>query len=268
MGEIALVYMVAGISSRFLGKIKQFAVVGSKGETLIEYSLKQALKAGFSKIIFIVGNKTEKLFKEKFGNRYQGIPVYYAYQFYDENLRERPWGSTDALCSIKSMIDCPFVVCNGDDLYGENSFKILAEHLKKNNNCAAIGFKLKDVLPEQGKTNRGIFQTDKNGFVTEIKEIIGIEKSDLGKIFSENSLCSMNIFAFQQEMLNDLSVILEQFKEKHKEDRRIEALLPEDISTLIRQKKISMNLYSTPDEWIGITNPEDEEIVRRKLAEL
>jgi len=264
--EIALVYMVAGISSRFLGKIKQFATVGPNGETLIEFSLKQSLPAGFSKIIFIVGNKTEKPFREKFGNNYKGIPVYYAQQFYDESSRDRPWGTTDALCSAKSLLNCPFVVCNGDDLYGENSFRILAEHLKKNNDCAVLGFNLKDVLPDNGKTNRGIFQYDKNGFVTEIKEIIGIEKSDIGKAFPENSLCSMNIFAFQPEVLNDLSFILAQFKDKNKEDRRAEALLPEDISSLVRQKKISMKIYPASDTWIGITNPEDEEIVRRKLA--
>ncbi len=264
--ELALVYLVAGISSRFLGKIKQFATVGVNGETLIECSLKQALPAGFSKIVFIVGNKTEKPFREKFGDNYLGVPVYYALQFYDETLRERPWGTTDALCSAKSVLNCPFIVCNGDDLYGENSFRILAEHLRKYNDCAAIGFRLKEVLPENGKTNRGIFQCDENGFITEIKEIIGIEKSDIGKTFPENSLCSMNIFALQPEMLNELSVILAQFKEKNKGDRRIEALLPEDMSSLIRQKKISMKVYPTPDSWIGITNPDDEEIVRRKLA--
>ena len=96
--EMALVYIVAGISSRFRGKIKQFAKVGRNGETLIECSLKQAIPAGFSKIIFVVGNKTEKVFKEKFGENYEGIPVYYAFQFYDESLRDKPWGTTDALC--------------------------------------------------------------------------------------------------------------------------------------------------------------------------
>lgn len=266
--EIALVYMVAGISSRFLGKIKQFAEVGKNGETLIEYSLKQALPAGFSKIIFIVGNKTEKPFREKFGDFYKGIPIYYALQFYDETARERPWGTTDALCSAKSFLDCPFVVCNGDDLYGENSFKILTEHLKKNNSCAAIGFNIETVLPEQGKVNRGIFQHS-NSFITDLKEIIGIGKSDIESgAFDRNSLCSMNIFALHPKVLNELSFILTQFKEKNKEDRRIEALLPEDVSHLIKQKKISMKVYSTPDLWLGVTNPEDEEILKKKLAEI
>jgi len=265
--EIALVYMVAGISSRFLGKIKQFAVVGEKGETLIEHSLKQALPSGFSKIVFIVGNKTERPFKEKFLDFYKGIPVYYALQFYDETARERPWGTTDALCSAKPFLDCPFVICNGDDLYGETSFKILAEHLKRNNTCATVGFDIEAVLPEQGKVNRGIFQHNNNS-ITNLKEIIGIGKEDIqsGK-FDRNSLCSMNIFALHPGVLNELSVNLREFKEKNKDDKRIEALLPEDISYLIKQNKISMKLYLTPDLWLGVTNPGDEEIVKRKLLE-
>ncbi|MDO8528679.1 MAG: sugar phosphate nucleotidyltransferase [Nanoarchaeota archaeon] len=264
--QIALVYMVAGISSRFMGKIKQFAKVGSNGETLIEYSLNQALLSGFTKIIFIVGNKTEKPFMEKFGNSYKGIPIYYALQYYDENTRDKPWGTTDALCSAKSFLDCPFVVCNGDDIYGKNSFRILAEHLKNNSDSASIGFNLKSVVPEIGKVNRGIFQQE-NGYITDLKEIIGIEKSDIGTRFGEDTLCSMNLFALQPEMLNELQIILREFKEKNKANRKIEALLPEDICSLIKQKKISMKLYSTPDTWLGVTNPDDEEIVRRKLAE-
>jgi NDP-sugar pyrophosphorylase family protein len=268
MGDLALVYMVAGISSRFLGKIKQFAVVGDNGETLIEHSLKQALPAEFTKIIFIVGNKTEAPFKEKFGNTYKGIPVYYANQFYDEAKRDRPWGSTDAICSAKSIIDCPFVVCNGDDLYGENSFRILAEHLKKSNTCATLGFKLGTCIPEQGKTNRGIYQTEGN-IITEIKENFEIEKSRLAeKNLTENSLCSMNIFALQSEVLTELSNVLQEFKEKNKDDRRVEALLPENISSLIKQKKIIMNLYPTPDLWMGVTNPGDENVVREKLRNI
>ena len=266
--EIALVYMVAGISSRFLGKIKQFAQVGINGETLIECSLKQAIPAGFSKIIFIVGNKTEKPFKEKFGDEYLGIPVYYASQFYDENLRNKPWGTTDALFSAKPFLNCPFVLCNGDDLYGEHSFKILTDHLKDYDDCAAIGFNLRKVLPETGKTNRGIFQVDKKNYIKGLKEIIGIEKSDIGKNFSENTLCSMNIFALQPEIFEGLSLLLTQFKEKNKGDREIEALLPEDLSNMIGKNKLSMRLYPTPDFWIGITNPGDEEIVRRKLAKM
>src|SRR3989344_9452907 len=99
MMELALVYMVAGLSKRFGGKPKGLAKVGPNGETLLEYSLNQALPAGFTKIIFIVGEKTERLFKEKFGNSYKGVPIEYAMQEYDSAKRDKPWGTADALCS-------------------------------------------------------------------------------------------------------------------------------------------------------------------------
>jgi NDP-sugar pyrophosphorylase family protein len=265
MGDLALVYMVAGMSSRFLGKIKQFAVIGDNDETLIERSLKQALQAGFTKIVFIVGKMTEVPFKEKFGNNYQGIPIYYASQLYNENERERPWGTTDALCSAKFFLNCPFVVCNGDDLYGENSFRILTEHLKKNNTCATLGFKLGTVIPEIGKANRGIFQIEGN-CVTGLEENLGIEKTTLAENnLTEDSLCSMNIFALHPEVLTELADILKEFKEKNKDDKRIEALLPNDISLLIQQGKIIVNIYPATDIWLGVTNPGDEDVVREKL---
>lgn len=268
MGDLILTYMVAGMSSRFLGKIKQFAIIGDNGETLIERSLKQALPAGFTKIVFIVGNKTEKPFKEKFGDSYQNVPIYYSSQLYNESERDKPWGTTDALCSAKEFLDSPFVVCNGDDLYGEHSFKILVDHLKKDSTCASLGFELGNCIPEKGAVNRGIFQTNGNS-VTDIKEEFRIEKENLQeKYLTEQSLCSMNIFALQPEVVIDLSDQLSEFKKKNAFDRKIESLMPEDISSLIKMGKLKMTLYSTPDIWMGITNPGDEEIVREKLKNL
>ncbi|MEK6859875.1 MAG: sugar phosphate nucleotidyltransferase, partial [Nanoarchaeota archaeon] len=200
--QIALVFMVAGISSRFGGKIKQFAKV-TDTETLIEYSLNQALKSGFSKIIFIVGNKTQFPFKEKFGNEYKGIPVEYALQTYDETKRDKPWGTTDALCSIRDIINCPFIVCNGDDIYGKNTFRILFNHLKnnKNNDDATAGYKLIEVLPEKGGVNRGIFNIE-NNYVKDMNETFNIEKSNLSATnTNSDDLCSMNIFALHPRTL-------------------------------------------------------------------
>lgn len=265
--DIALVYMVAGISSRFGGKIKQFAKV-TDNETLIEYSLNQALKAGFTKIVFIVGNKTEQPFKEMFGDNYKMIPISYCSQKYNENERDKPWGTVDALSSIKDSINCPFVVCNGDDIYGENTFKILSKHLKNKNSCATIGYRLGNVLPENGSVNRGIFQV-KNNKVLSVKEELGITKANLEeKILSEESLCSMNIFALYPEVINELSDILIKFKKEHKGDRKIECLLPNELNKLIEQKKIIMKIYKTPDKWFGVTNPEDEEIIKKQLESL
>jgi len=267
MKDIAIIYMVAGISTRFGGKIKQFAKV-TETETLIEYSLNQALKAGFTKIIFIVGEKTEKPFKEKFGNEYKRIPIEYTLQYYDKEKRDKPWGTADALCSIKDIIDCPFVVCNGDDIYGEESFKILFNHLKENQDEATLGYKLINVIPDKGKTHRAIFQV-KEDYVKNLEETFDIEKSKLKeRNLAPESPSSMNIFALHPDTVSLLNQELKKFKEKNKEDRKIEFFLPNEISKLIKSKKIKMNLYSTNSKWTGITNPGDELIVREKISKI
>ena len=258
----AIVYMVAGLSSRFEGKIKQFAQVGPNQETLIEYSLNQALPAGFDKIIFIVGEKTYSKFKEKFGDFYKGVQIQYTLQNYDKEKRDKPWGTIDALCSAKNLIKEPFVVCNGDDIYGKESFKILYNHLQKSREDATIGYVLKDVLPDLGSVNRGIFRT-KNHYVTNIQEVFGISRLNLNEInLSLENMCSMNIFGLHPETLDKLNKILLSFKEKNKEDRKIECLLPVEISNLITKGETKMKIYPTDDKWFGITNPEDEITIR------
>ncbi len=265
MKDIAIVYMVAGLSSRFGGKIKQFAKVGPNGETLIEISVNQAIKAGFNKIVFVVGNLTEKGFKEIFKDNYRGVSVQYAYQKFDTKNRDKPWGTTDAVCSIKNIIDCPFVICNGDDIYGENTFKILLNHLQKSEEGATIGYKLKDAIPETGKVKRGIFIENK-GYVKSIVETFNIEKNNLSALgLTENSMCSQNIFAMHPVDVDNLNKIATEFKEKNKGNRTIELLLPVDITSLIEAGKLKLKVYSTPDKWIGITNPEDEDVVREML---
>jgi choline kinase len=264
--EIALVYLVAGVSSRFGGKIKAFEKVGPKGETLIEYSIKQALPNGFTKIIFIVGNKTEKEFKNFFKDNYSGIPVIYSSQYFDEKLRDKPWGTCDAVCTLKNIIDCPFIICNGDDLYGKEAFKLLVDHIRENKEEASTGYVLKEVMSEIGLVNRGIFKIDKKSYVTDLKEEIGISFSNLEeRCIKENDLCSMNIFALYPKTVDLLYEKLKKFKEINKEDKKIECYLPVELSNLIKEKKIKMKLYKTSSKWIGITNPGDEEIVKKEI---
>lgn len=262
--DIALVYPVAGMSSRFKGKIKQFAKV-SNNETLIECSLNQAIPAGFTKIIFIVGEKTEQPFKEKFGDNYKGVPIEYCRQDYNPKERKRPWGSADALCAAKEVLNCPFVFCNGDDLYGDNAFKLLVKHIKDKNICATIGYRLGNVIPKEGAVNRGIFTIEGN-FVKSLKEVLGIEKDKLKeKNLSEDNLCSMNIFALNSEVVKMLNEIVENFKESNKADSVIECFLPEKLSELINKKKIKIEIYPTNEKCIGITHPGDELVIRNQL---
>ena len=266
--EISLVYMVAGMSSRFGWKIKQFSKVWPDNTTLIEYSLKQALPAGFSKIIFIVGKMTELPFKEMFWNDYKWIPVEYALQKFDETRRDRPRWTVDALCSAKNNIDWSFVVCNGDDIYGSESFKILYNHLEKSEYSATLWYILGNVIPDEWSTNRGIFKVDLDNNVTDIKEIIWIEKNKLTEIWLKTEdLCSMNIFWLSKSALEWLYTILNTFKTNNMWDRRIECYLPVEISNLIKEEWLKMKLYPTPDTRFWVTNPEDEEIVKKQIEE-
>ena len=257
--NLSIVYLVAGLSSRFNGKIKQLANVGKNGETFIECSLNQAIKSRINKIIFVVGEMTEKLFKNKFGDNYQGIPICYALQDFDKKLRNKPWGTADALFFAKKFLDCPFVVCTGDDLYGENSFKILVEHLKKSNEEACIGYLIKNTLPKNGVVNRSLFEMDGN-YVKKIGNAFSISKENI--LGEDHAFSCMTIFGLHPNILNLIENKIKIFKEKNKLNRESEFLLHEAISELIQEKKIKMKMYPAKDKWIGITNPGDEEIVK------
>ena len=265
---VSIVYMVAGLSSRFNGKLKALAKI-SKDESLIEYSLNQALPAGFDKIVFIVSNKTKPFFQEKFGESYKNIPIQYALQNYDSAKRDKPWGTLDALCSANHLLNEPFVICNGDDLYGKNTFKTLFNHLKsnQNNEAVTVGYYLKEVLPNEGWVNRGIFEID-NSYILKINEVLGISKYNLEeKKLDLNNLCSMNIFGLFPSSLEKLNQILEEFKQKNQEEKTNECFLPVELSSLINSNELKMKIYPTEDNWYGITNPGDEIIIQKKLEE-
>ena len=266
--EISLVCIVAWLSSRFGGKIKQFAKVWPHNTTLIEYSLYQALPAWFSKIIFVVGKMTEQPFKEMFGSTYQWIPVEYATQSFDESTRDRPRGTIDALCSAKHLIHWPFVVCNWDDIYWANSFKLVVNHLQHSDESVSLWYILENVIPDIWSTNRWIFAIDGDNYVQCITEYLWIEKNTLSKIWLHaEDLCSMNIFWLTKDALNLLDNVLSQFKIEHLWDRKAECYLPVAISTIIQGEWVKMKLYPTLDHWFGITNPEDEAIVKAQIQE-
>lgn len=262
--EIFLVYMVAWLSSRFGGKIKQFAKVWPNDSTLIEYSLYQALPAWFSKIIFIVGKMTAQPFKEMFGDHYKWIPVEYAMQDFDEIMRDRPRWTTDALCTAKDIITWPCIVCNWDDIYWPNAFKILIEHLNNTGESALVWYPLKNVLPEIWTINRGILRLDENNYVDRVEETIWIERNTLEKfwLIADQDICNMNIFAIGVETISKLNQFLISFKEKNIWDRKIESYLPVELPKVSKVK-----VYTSNDPRFGVTNPEDENIVKKQIEE-
>jgi len=268
MKDTALVYMLAGLSSRFGGKQKALARVGPNNETLLEHSLNQALKSDFTKIIFVVSKLTEGPLKDLFGSSFKGIPIHYAIQELDNSTRDKPWGTVDCLYSAKHLLDSNFVICNGDDIYGEDPFNLIVNHLKDKGTPVTVGYKLGKVISDNQGVNRGIFKVQDNK-VSSIEEIFDISKSNLEeKNLSEEDLCSMNVFGLTPEALEYLGEILENFKEKHKGDRKIECLLPLELGNLIEKSKISIDIYPTNSNWFGITYPEDEQKVQEQIKKL
>lgn len=261
--DMAAIFLAAGMSKRFGGRIKQLIPIGPKEESLIEISVKQAIAADFSKIIFVVGEKTREPFEKIFGKSWCGVQIFYALQKYDRTKRDRPWGTLDALCAAKNLVNCPFVVCNGDDIYGEKTFKILSSHLKKHRTAAAIGYRLKDVLSPRGGVNRAIFYTNPDNTVRRIVETYNISEKNLkSKGLSGDELCSMQAFGFQKETMFQLCELLEQFKKEHEGDREIECLIPDMASVLLEERNLTVQIYPATEKWFGVTYAEDEKVLR------
>lgn len=264
---IALAYMAAGTSSRFGGKIKGFTEVGSNGETLVEYSLNQSLSKDVAKIVFIVSNATRAAFQERFRDSYKGVPVFYALQDFDDQTRSKPWGTADALVSAKEFLDIPFIICNSDDLYGRESFRILTSHLLEKDYPATIGFELGKNIPHQGLANRGIF-TAQDGYVSALREVIGISRENLSTLgLSEKDLCSMNLFALQPFVVELLKKSVNDFKVSHRGDTKAECLLPAELSSFIVNGAMKMKIFPSTSKCVGVTAPGDEHLVRKFLLE-
>ena len=288
MTKISLVIMAAGIGSRFGRGIKQLEPVGPNGEIIMDYSIYDAIKSGFNKIIFIIRKDIEKDFKEVIGNRIEkiceklNVEVYYTYQelenipndFKAPKDRKKPWGTGHAVLSCKDIIREPFVVINADDYYGKDSFKNMYEFLSKNNNefCMA-GFKLKNTLSDNGGVTRGICQIDKNDYLTEIIETSNIIKVGERAVVEDreidiNSNVSMNMWGLTPKFINTLEQGFIEFLEKEVNNTKSEYLLPIFIGELLKENRIKVKVLETKDKWFGVTYKEDKEFVKNSFKEL
>ena len=260
-----VVFMVAGMSSRFGGNPKQMAIVGPKGETLIEYSVNQALENKFKKLVFITNPKTEYLFKNIFGNKYRDVEVLYVEQKYDTKTRTRPWGTADAISHLLPVINDNFIMVNGDDIYGSDTFKTGFEMMNDTNNNIIGGLKVIDTLPESGYVNRGvIFVKDKQ--VSGLKEMLNINKKDNKELYNE--LANMNFIGLQYETLKEISTLVNLFKKEHSNEKKLECILTDILDYLIKEKGMKMDFFEIKNKIIGITNPGHEIKLKKQLQDL
>lgn len=291
MGNNILVIMAAGMGSRF-GGIKQLEPVGPSGEIIMDYSIYDAIKAGYKKVVFIIRKDLEKDFKEVIGNRLaKHIEVEYVFQELD-NLpegfslpegRTKPWGTGQAIMSCIGKIDAPFTVINADDYYGKEGFRIINEFLnnpsqsdKKYHFCMA-GFSLGNTLSENGTVTRGVCSV-KDGVLEKVTETHEIRPAGDKAIATEDGQdielaldcpVSMNMWGFTPDFLDELQSRFVSFLENVKEgDLKAEYLLPTIVDDLIKEGKAEVTVLNTNDKWFGVTYKEDKEVVVESFQKL
>lgn len=273
-----LVIMAAGIGSRFGGGVKQLTPVGPNGEIIIDYSIHDALEAGFNKIVFIIRRDIEKDFYEVIGNRMEQIcDVSYVFQELDDlpagyekpKGRTKPWGTGQAIRCCKGIVNEPFAVINADDYYGKEAFVKVHDFLVKKgsgqrNYCMA-GFILDNTLSENGTVTRGICEVDESSFLKEIKETGGIFCDEKGIISDEKgnqipagTYVSMNMWGLTSDFFDILDTGFSDFLDGIEPGNvKAEYLLPIIIGDLLEEKQISVKVLETKDRWFGVTYQED-----------
>lgn len=284
MKKTALVIMAAGIGSRFGGGIKQLEPVGPNGEIIMDYSIHDALEAGFDRIIFVIRHDLEEDFKEVIGNRIEKIaPVTYAFQelsdvpegFSVPADRKKPWGTGQAILSIRGLVEEPFLVINADDYYGKEGFCEVHDYLVKGGQSCMAGFVLKNTLSENGGVTRGICKMDEYNDLTEVVETSNIVKTVDGaeadgvKLDTE-SLVSMNMWGLRPEFLETLEEGFAEFFEKvvPGNPMKAEFLIPTFIGELLAEDKMSVKVLRTNDTWYGMTYKEDVAVVKESFRDM
>ena len=292
-----LVIMAAGIGSRFGGGIKQLEPVGKHGEIIIDYSIHDAIQAGFGKIVFVIRHEIEKDFREVIGNRIEplckkaGVKCVYAFQdMHDlpegvsvsEEVflqRKKPWGTGQAVLSCRGLVNEPFAVINADDYYGKEAFVQLCRFLKEDSvdnptHYAMAGFILKNTLSDNGGVTRGICSVDENGCLTDVLETTGIVKTETGA--EANGICLDREVVVSMNMWGLTPAFIELLKEgfisflQEDADKLVkkEYLLPIYIDQLLKEGKVSVRVLPTADTWFGITYKEDKPAVAKAFEEL
>ncbi len=293
MRKPALVIMAAGMGSRY-GGLKQIDPVGPNGELIIDYSIYDAINAGFEKIVFIIKEEIDKDFKEIIGNRIEKkIKVEYAYQRIDNlpngflvpNGRVKPWGTGHAVLSCKGIINEPFAVINADDYYGKEAFGLLFEFLTKprNNtgkyNFCMAGYNIENTLTDNGHVARGVCKVNNDGYLTDIVERTRIEKRENEIQFTEDgenwvsipnsSIVSMNCWGFTQQIIEELNDRFVNFLESNKDNiLKTEYFLPFVVDELIKGNKANVKVLKTNDKWYGVTYKEDKENVVNAICQM
>ncbi len=285
--KTTLLIMAAGIGSRFGTGIKQLEPVDEAGHIIMDYSIHDAIEAGFNHVVFIIRKDIEKEFKEVIGDRIASIcfshDVTVDYAFQDINDipgelpegRTKPWGTGQAVLAAKELLNTPFIVINADDYYGKEGFKAVHEYLVNGGKSCMAGFVLKNTLSDHGGVTRGVCKMDEEHNLTEVMETKNIVKTADGAeadgvVIDVNSLVSMNMWGLTTAFLDVLENGFKEFFEKEvlENPLKSEYLIPIYIGELLKKGKMSVKVLKTNDTWYGMTYHEDVAAVRESFKEM
>ena len=273
-----LLILAAGMGSRY-GGLKQIDGIGPNEEPIIEYSIYDAIKAGFGKIVFVIRKEFDEAFRSRFDQFSTKIKIEYVYQPVNVNVqginsveRTKPWGTSHAVLVAKNVIQEPFAVINADDYYGAESFKLIAHHLI--NHCtpskmSMIGYVLSNTLSDHGTVNRGVCKVDKQNFLIEVNERVKLARQNgkvqynigsdepTGEVAADSSV-SMNYWGFHPSIFSHIEAGLHQFMRENKNNPTAEYYIPEIVTDMIVSGKTQIEVIPTNDNWFGVTYKEDK----------
>ena len=288
----ALVVLAAGMGSRY-GGLKQMDPMGPNGETVLDYSVFDAIRAGFSKVIFVIREDFAEAFRENVGAKFTSqIEVAYSFQkltdlpegFSVPEGREKPWGTSHAILAARDEIDRPFAVINADDFYGKDAYAQAASFLTSNPiedtkaHYALVGYKLSNTLSDHGSVNRGICQTA-DGLLKGVEEVVEIARKEEDEIsgrsldgsaclVAEDALVSMNLWGFPVSFLGELEKHFITFLKEHGSEMKSECYIPTVVDDLINQGTADCHVLETSSSWFGVTYPQDKPHVVVSIQQL
>ena len=294
MENPVLVIMAAGMGSRY-GGLKQIDPVDKEGHKIIDFSIYDAYRAGFKKVIFIIKKENEELFKEVIGNAVSNkMEVEYAFQdlndvpegFVIPEGRVKPWGTAHAIYCARNIINGPFAVINSDDYYGVDAFQVMYDFLTtheddEKHRFAMVGYKLENTLTENGYVSRGCCNTDEKGRLSDVIERTHIIKTEDGAAFSEDdgvtytpipvdTLVSMNFWGFSKGIMAELKESLDYFFENTVAGNpmKSECYIPLEVGRLLKENKATVEILTSNDKWFGVTYKEDKPFVEASIQAL
>jgi hypothetical protein len=287
MTKPTLLVLAAGMGSRY-GGLKQIDPVGPAGETIIDYSIYDAMRAGFGKLVFVIRHDIEQQFREIVGSRFEKrIAVEYAFQelnklpagFSVPEGRTKPWGTTHAILMAESVVKEPFAAINADDFYGQRAYQVLAEHLTAGTaDYAMVGFILKNTLSDHGSVARGVSRTDAQHYLTSIVEMLKIERDGAGakntdadgKVTKLNGdeAVSMNFWGFTPALFPQIKTAFETFLQKSGRELKSECYIPMTVGELVTGGQAKVKVLRSADSWFGVTYREDRPQVVESIRQL